>query len=82
MGWIGSFIGFYVIVYIILVVFLGEVCGVLYMALSGSMRGFNRSWIDLFTKRFTKCVEGIREVVGGCIGCGLAYVVLSRICFI
>ena len=60
MAYIGSFIGFYVIVYIILVVFFREMRGMVYMALSGSMRGFNRSWIDLSTKRFTKCVEGMR----------------------
>ena len=35
-----------------------------YMALSGSMRGFNRSWMDLLTKRFTKCVEGNRGIRG------------------
>ena len=33
------------------------------MALSGSVRGFNRSWIDLFTKRFTKLREGNMWVV-------------------
>ena len=61
MGWIGSFIGFYVNVYIILVVFFGRIWDVLYMALSGSVRGFNRSWMDLSTKRFTKLTEGNRE---------------------
>ena len=34
-----------------------------YMALSGSVRGFNRSWIDLFTKRFTKLREGYMWIV-------------------
>ena len=58
-----AFIGFYVIVYIILVVFFREMRGGGFIALSGSVRGFNRSWIDLFTKRFTKLREGIREVV-------------------
>ena len=66
--------GFYVNVYIILVVFFGEVCGMGYMALSGSMRGFNRSWIDLFTKKNTKKYVariGLRE--GNrvyCVKCG------------
>ena len=61
MGWIGSFIGFYVNVYIILVIFFRGMRGVGYMALSGSVRGFNRSWMDLSTKRFTKLTEGNRE---------------------
>lgn len=33
------------------------------MALNGSVRGFNRSWIDLFTKRFTNLIDGIRGVI-------------------
>ena len=69
MGWIGSFIGFYVIVYIILVVFFRGMRGMVYMALSGSVRGFNRSWMDLFTKRFTKLTEGVRWIVEGIRGC-------------
>ena len=67
MGWIGSFIGFYVNVYIILVVFFRRMRGGLYMALSGSVRGFNRSWIDFITKRFTKLTEGIMWVVLGMV---------------
>ena len=63
MAYIGRFIGFYVNDYIILVVFFRGMRGVGYIALNGSVRGFNRSRMDLFTKRFTKCVEGIREVV-------------------
>ena len=61
MGWIGSSIGYYVNVYIILVVFFRGMRGGGYIALSGSMRGFNRSWMDLSTKRFTKLREGNRE---------------------
>ena len=60
MAYIGSFIGFYVIVYIILVVFFRRILGVGYIALIGSVRGFNRSRMDLFTKRFTNLREGCR----------------------
>ena len=69
MGWIGRFIGFYVNVYIILVVFFSGMRGVGYVALNGSVRGFNRSWMDLFTKTNTKKyamriggLEGLYEV--------------------
>ena len=58
-----AFIGFYVIVYIILVVFFRGMRGGGYIALSGSVRGFNRSWMDLSTKRFTKLTEGNMWVV-------------------
>ena len=60
MAYIGSFIGFYVSVYIILVVFFRRILGVGYIALIGSVRGFNRSRMDLFTKRFTNLREGCR----------------------
>ena len=39
-----------------------------YMALNGSVRGFNRSWIDLSTKQFTKKYVariGLREGIRG-----------------
>ena len=60
MAYIGRFIGFYVNVYIILVVFFRGMRGMVYIALNGSVRGFNRSRMDLFTKRFTTHIEGIR----------------------
>ena len=60
MAYIGRFIGFYVNDYIILVVFFRRILGVGYIALNGSVRGFNRSRMDLFTKRFTKLRERIR----------------------
>ena len=60
MAYIGSFIGFYVNNYIILVVFFRGMRGMVYIALNGSMSGFNRSRMDLFTKRFTKLIERIR----------------------
>ena len=63
MGWIGSFIGFYVNDYIYLVVFFRGMRGGVYMALSGSVRGFNRSWMDFITKRFTKLTEGYMWIV-------------------
>ena len=60
MAYIGRFIGFYVNDYIILVVFFRGMRGVLYIALNGSVSGFNRSRMDLFTKRFTNLIEGCR----------------------
>ena len=60
MAYIGRFIGFYVNDYIILVVFFRGMRGVGYIALNGSMSGFNRSRMDLFAKRFTKLRERIR----------------------
>ena len=60
MAYIGRFIGFYVNDYIILVVFFRRILGVGYIALSGSVRWFNRSRMDLFTKRFTNLIEGCR----------------------
>ena len=60
MAYIGSFIGFYVNDYIMLVVFFRRILGVGYIALIGSVRGFNRSRMDLFTKRFTNLIERIR----------------------
>ena len=60
MAYIGSFIGFYVNDYIMLVVFFRRILGVGYIALIGSVRGFNRSRMDLFTKRFTNLIEGCR----------------------
>ena len=60
MAYIGRFIGFYVNDYIILVVFFRGMRGMVYIALNGSVRGFNRSRMDLFTKRFTTHIEGIR----------------------
>lgn len=58
-----AFRGFCVNVYIIFSSILYGVLGIPYMALSGSVRGFNRSWMDLSTKRFTNLREGIRGVV-------------------
>ena len=60
MAYIGRFIGFYVNDYIMLVVFFRRILGVGYIALIGSVSGFNRSRVDLFTKRFTNLIEGCR----------------------
>ena len=60
MAYIGRFIGFYVNVYIMFGNIFRRILGVGYIALNGSVRGFNRSRMDLFTKRFTNLREGCR----------------------